>query len=200
MDEATQFPRVFQANIDRFYQHVVVPTLSGLRRHATLTTGEADSMETFLERCAAQVDNHTANEAAKAFCLTLDGLFERQLGRWASMHGSTAQGLDRLLADCSGIASIDPVAIGVAHDLHELHLVANVVRHGEGRSSVDLQALAPGLWQSGAPDFNDLAPGPTPPSEALRLQAGDLRRYARAIMCFWGHADPLPMAVRDPPY
>ncbi len=200
MDEARQFPRIFQANIDRFYQRVITPTLAGLSRHAVLVTGETASMDEFLDRCAAQVDNHTADEAAKAFALTLDGLFERQLSRWARTNGSTAQGLDKLLATCAQIASIDLDAIGIAADLRELHLAANVVRHGEGRSSADLQALAPGLWDSEATDFLDLAPGPTPPSEALRIRAGDLKRYARAIMRFWGHADPLPMAVRDPPY
>jgi hypothetical protein len=198
MDEAAQFPRVFQANIDRFYQRVIVPALAGLPRHAVLTVGETASMDAFLGRCAAQVDNHTADEAAKAFALTLDGLFERQLSRWARAHGSTANGLDKLLTACTQIASIDLDAIGIAQVFRELHLAANVIRHGEGRSSVELRRLAPHLWGNETIHLYDLAPGPTPASEELRIRADDLMRYARAIICFWGHADPLPMAVREP--
>ena len=39
-------------------------------------------MDEFLDRAKAQVDNYTANAAAKAFTLTLAGLFERQLQIW----------------------------------------------------------------------------------------------------------------------
>lgn len=198
MVEADQMPRVFQANIDRFYQRVIVPALASLRRHAVLTVGEAASMDAFLDRCAAQVDNHTADEAAKAFTLTLGGLFERQLSRWAIAHGRNTQGLEKLLAACAQIASIDLDAIGISQDLYELHLAANVVRHGEGRSSADLQARAPNLWAIETNDFFDPAPGSIPASESLRIRDDDLKRYARAIILFWGHADPLPMAVRDP--
>lgn len=36
-------------------------------------------MEEFLEKAKAQTDNYTACEDAKAYALTLAGLFERQL-------------------------------------------------------------------------------------------------------------------------
>jgi hypothetical protein len=54
------------------------------------------------------------------------------------------------------------------------------------------------LWAIETNDFFDLAPGSTPASESLRIRIDDLKRYARAIILFWGHADPLPMAVREP--
>ncbi|MBJ6889195.1 hypothetical protein JG637_19355, partial [Vibrio cholerae] len=66
MDTTDQLPRVFQANADRFYQRVILPTLDQLPVHGTLVVGEAKTIDEFLDRCAAQVDNHTANEAAKA--------------------------------------------------------------------------------------------------------------------------------------
>ncbi|WP_081066828.1 hypothetical protein [Burkholderia cepacia] len=80
-------PRVFQANTDRLFQRLIWPGLNALPIHAELRFGEAASMNEFLNRAAAQVDNHTANEAAKAFTLTLAGLFERQLRIWGRSLG-----------------------------------------------------------------------------------------------------------------
>ena len=198
MNIADQLPRVFQANIDRFYQRVILTTFGQLPTHEKLVVGQADGMEEFLARCAAQVDNHTANEGAKAFALTLDGLFERQLCRWAHAHGKKAHSMDSALPACVQIASLNLAAAGLRDDLNELHLVANVVRHGEGPSCRKLQSIAPLLWDSASNDYYDLAPGTTPASDLLRIRIDDLRRYSRAIARFWGLADPLPMAVLDP--
>ncbi len=79
-------------------------------------------------------------------------------------------------------------------------MVANVVRHGEGSSCEKLKASAPALWDDAANDYHDLLAGPPIPSEHLRIRMSDLVRYIRATTCFWGMADPLPMAVIDPPY
>jgi hypothetical protein len=57
-------PRVFQANTDRLFQRLIWPGLNALPIHAELRFDEAASMNEFLNRAAAQVDNHTANEAA----------------------------------------------------------------------------------------------------------------------------------------
>ena len=200
MDTTDQLPRVFQANADRFYQRVILPTLDQLPVHGTLVVGEAKTIDEFLDRCAAQVDNHTANEAAKAFALTFDGMFERQLSRWASGHGVKARGWEDPLKGCAKIAALDLVTTAMADDLNELHLVANVVRHGDGRSCDELKSIAPRLWDNPSLDYYDLAPGPVPVSDELRIRLGDLRRYARAVIRFWGHVDPLPNAVLDPPY
>lgn len=200
MNTTDQLPRVFQANADRFYQRVILGVLDQLPTHGTLLVGEANTLNEFLDRCAAQVDNYTANEAAKAFALTFDGMFERQLSRWASGHGVTAKGWEKLLKGCEQIASLDLAAIGVNDDLNELHLVANVVRHGDGRSCDELKAQAPQLWDNPSLGYYDLAPGPVPVCDELRIRLDDLRRYARAVTRFWGHVDPLPNAVLDPPY
>jgi hypothetical protein len=190
-----QLPRVFQANADRFYQRVILPVTSQLPTQPSLVTGEACTLDDFLAQCAAQVDNHTANEAAKAFALTLDGMFERQLNRWAAAHGRALKGRDVLREVCARIGDVD-----MTNNVRELHLVANVVRHGDGGSCSRLKAEAPQLWHSLDFDLVDLVPGPVPDSEELRVGKQDLRRYVRAIVCFWGHVDPLPGAVIDPPY
>lgn len=200
MTNADQLPRIFQANVDRFYRRVVVTAVDQLSTREDLVVSEAADMDEFLERCAAMVDNYTANEAAKAFALTLDGIFERQLSRMAQMKGLSAGSWEKSFKSCTDAAGIDLAAIAIKDDLSELHLIANVVRHGEGRSCVDLKTVAPQLWHSPSQDYYDLAPGPTPTSEELRIRPDDLRRYARAIQRFWGHLDSLPGAVLDPPY
>lgn len=105
-----------------------------------------------------------------------------------------------MLKAAERIAVIDLAKAGMADDLSELHLVANVARHGDGDSCDKLKARAPQLWGNSLLDYYDLAPAPIPASEELRIRRADLRRFARAIVRFWGHVDPLPNAVRDPPY
>lgn len=198
--EIDQLPRVFQANIARFHERIVLATLAQLPDHGALKAGETTSLDVFLDRAAAQVDNHTANEAAKAFALILDGLFERQLNRWAHAHGlATSPQGPTLRTLCADHAGLDLVQIGIAADLKELHLLANVVRHGEGHSCDRLKAAAPHLWDN-IDDLIELAPGPVPDSERYRVRESDLRRYAGAILRFWGHLDPLSFADRYPPH
>lgn len=74
-----QLPRVFQANILRLYDRVVRPGVESLPVHSKLAFGMAPTLDAVLDRAAAQVDNYTANEAAKAFALTIAAVFERQL-------------------------------------------------------------------------------------------------------------------------
>lgn len=200
MNVAEQLPRVFQANADRFYQRVVLATLANLQTHDALAEGETSDVDVFLDRCAAQVDNYTANEAAKAFALTLDGMFERQMSRWANALGVKAKSFEALATACARRVSVDLEKAGIADDLTELHLVANVARHGDGGSCDKLKARSPQLWHSPLDDYYDLAPDPVPVSEELRIRPDDLRRYARAVVRYWGHVDQLPNAVADPPY
>lgn len=195
-----QLPRIFQANIDRFYTCVIMTTLRQLPTHPELAVGTTSDMDELHDRCAAMVDNHTANEAAKAFALILDGMFERQISRLARQKGFDARRRCEILTFCAGTAGIDLAVIGVKAVLSELHHVANVVRHGEGTSCDKLRTTVPDLWRSATQDYYDLAPGPTPASEQLRIRPSDLQRYAWAIQRFWGHLDSLPGATLDPPY
>ena len=66
----------------RLYERVIQPATDALVLHLVLKHGEAGSLGEFLDRAAAQVDNYTANEAAKSFVLTLAAIFERQLSIW----------------------------------------------------------------------------------------------------------------------
>ena len=105
-----------------------------------------------------------------------------------------------MLGGCADIAGIDLSSDGRRSELSEMFVVANVVRRGEGKSCDRLRALAPQLWDDAATDYYDLLPGTPAASEHLRIRTRDLIRYIRATTRFWGLADPLPMAVTDPPY
>lgn len=202
-----QLPRIFQANLARLFDRVILPAMDSLPVHARLEHGEAASLDQFLDRAAAQVDNYTANEAAKAFTLTLAAVFERQLSIWArAIHAtgvadmSKLRGFQQHLSACAEQAGIDLAADGLETDLTQMFVAANVVRHGEGESCEKLRALAPTLWDSAAADYHDLLVGPPVPSEHMRIRRNDLIRFIRAATRFWGLADPLPMALTEPPY
>lgn len=204
MNLSNQLPRVFQANLDRLFQRVMMPAMDALTVHPELEHGEANSIDEFLDRASAQADNYTANEAAKSFVLTLAAVFERQLSIWARLvRPESAQKralFQDLLLACADAADIDLAVGDLGAELTELILVANVVRHGEGPACETLRAKAPVLWSDDTSDYVDLLPGPRLPSEMLRIRRNDLFRYIRATTRFWGRADPLPMAVADPPY
>lgn len=204
MIPSDQLPRVFQANLDRLFQRVMLPAMDALIVHPILEHGEAGSMDEFLDRAAAQVDNYTANEAAKSFVLMLAAVFERQLSIWARLVQPESAPKRRLFQDhllaCTEAANIDLIAGDLGAELTEMITVANVVRHGEGSACERLRAIAPTLWSDHAGNYVDLVPGPRLPSETLRISKNDLTRYIRAATRFWGRADPLPMAVTDPPY
>lgn len=202
MTPAEQLPRIFQANLSRFFDRVIWPGMDALTAHPTLATGEAQSLEQFLDRAAAQVDNYTANEAAKSFVLTMAAIFERQLSIWARAKrpddAPMLRGFKEQLLACAEIAEVDLGSDNVGPDLLEMFVVANIVRHGEGPACEKLRAIAPALWSNEAGDYLDLLPRPMLPSEHLRLRPADLIRYVRAGTRFWGRCDPLPGAVTEP--
>lgn len=209
-----QLPRVFQCNLDRLFQRVVMQGLDVHPIHAELQFGQAETLDEFLDRSAAQVDNYMANEAAKAYALTLAAVFERQLHTfmrhlWAKdlvpeparPKSGKARRLNYgdLLRQSAAYANIDLDGLSLAYHLDELLLVANVVRHGEGDSCNLLQAHNPRLWIYARSAYVDLLPGPADLSETMRILREDLIRYVTAAILFWGHADTLPMASREAP-
>lgn len=196
-------PRVFQANTDRLFQRLIRPGLNALPIHAELRFGEAASMNEFLNRAAAQVDNYTANEAAKAFTLTLAGLFERQLRIWGRSLGVAGKKPGRELfrehlPECAAKGGVD--LRGICDSLVEMFLVANVYRHGDGTSVNDLRAHAPDRWTHDPSRYIDILPPNREESEQLIVRPEDVVRYAGACARFWGRADKLAGAASDPGY
>jgi len=202
MNYPDHLPRTFQANTDRLFQRIIRPGLDSLLIHQELQFGEAASLDEFLARAAAQVDNYTASEAAKAYTLTLAGLFERQVRIWGRFLQVTMSGkkpgrepfLEYLLL-CTKARGVE-LKHDLSDDLKEMFLVANVYRHGDGKSVTDLKICAPRLWEYAPSTYVDLLPPNDEESEQILLQSVDVVRYAAACVRFWGYADKLPMAMR----
>lgn len=78
----------------------------------------------------------------------------------------------------------------VMTDLENLHLVANAVRHGNGRSAETLLQKKPDFWSQTEkePDVK------RDPIGKMRINDAQLSLYVRAIMRFWhlAGASPFP--------
>lgn len=201
---ADQLPRIFQANMARFNERVIAPSLAKLAVNDALITGSAPDMDAFLDRCASQVDNYTANEANRVFALVLVSLFERQVRLWAGhLLNSTSTNQVRtgsfikLVKTLAEEIEIDLDSKDLGTTIEEAFEVGNVVRHGDGRALESLRELAPHLIDRSRRDYVDLLPPRSPDSEWLRIRAVDVERYNSAIIRFWGLADRLPGAVTE---
>lgn len=202
MSTPDNLPRIFQANLQRLVERVVRPGLDRLPIHSALRSGEMESIDAFLAAAAAQVDNYTANEGAKAFALVMAGLFERQIRIWGRQLGVTVpkqkpgRELFRdYLVGCAAAADLDLAEERLHDTLIEHFLVANVYRHGDGASVDQLRDHAPQLWSHDRLRYINLLPPTGDLSETLRLQPDDVMRYATACIQFWGRADKRPMSV-----
>ncbi|OYY13339.1 MAG: hypothetical protein B7Y70_02440 [Rhizobiales bacterium 35-68-8] len=200
-------PRIFQANIDRIFKRLIHPSLEALQIHPELQFGEAGTMDELLDRSAAIVDNYKANEAAKAFTMMLAALFERQLRFWGRSLGVSMarrkSGLEpfrEYLPLCARTGNIDLDDGLVGFNLIEMFLVANIYRHGDGPSVRDLRLHAPDRWTYEPSRYVDLLPPNAEESELLLVRPSDVSRYAGACARFWGCADKLHMAVKEPHY
>lgn len=206
-DLENQLPRIFQCNLHRFYQRVIAPVLENLPEPVLQEVVATNSMNDNLDLAAAQVNAHTHNEATKAFVLTLAGLFERQLRHWALHLFSppdprTIQEGDftKLLDRCLEARKVDGSRDDIRKVLVEAFLVANVVRHGDGRTSGSLREIAPELWAYDPSEYVDINAGPSPDSEQIRIRSRDIKRCVHAGVRFWGRVDLLPMAETEPPF
>jgi len=65
-------------------------------------------------------------------------------------------------------------------DLCELRLVANVYKHGDGRSCEELHALAPRLFEGLSYHFDIFSK-----ADGLELARADFTRYTEAVRDFW---------------
>jgi hypothetical protein len=203
MTAADYLPRNFQGNVHRLFSRVILPALNALPVHAELRFGATASWDEFVDRATAMTDNYMANEAAKAYALVLAGLFERQLAIWSRSRGATAPGhqpsFRSLLAEGAREAAVDLEDRGLGRNLTEMFLVANVFRHGDGRSVAQLREYAPQLWDYEPSRYVDVLPPNSDESEKVLLQISDVVRYAGACARFWGRADKLPGALTESP-
>ncbi|RUX34634.1 hypothetical protein EOA23_00875 [Mesorhizobium sp. M2A.F.Ca.ET.042.01.1.1] len=201
-------PRIFQADIHRFYTRVMLPALDNLPlRSGVKTSGSAASMAEFLEHAQVHTSNMLAFEARRCFALTLDGLFERQLRIWARVHvpddrrpGIAAVEVNKLVRDVGLRHGLDLETGQVRATIEELHLLGNAVRHGDGGSLTKLRDRAPHLWHYADSAVAAKSEEHAILSEGIQLSDSGLTRYVRALTRFWGLADREPGAVVDVPY
>ncbi|MCP1913363.1 hypothetical protein J2R96_005843 [Bradyrhizobium elkanii] len=199
-------PRAFQADASRFYTRVVVPALGELPSDEDDQPRIFDTQEAFLEGAERRTASLLAFEARRCFALTLHGVFERQLRIWARAWAEPGQWrklssleFETLLNETSVNRGIDLTTRDLGRALLELHLLANVVRHGDGKSTVK-KAIAPHFWSGlDATSVGELE-GAYLLSERIRPSDKDILRYARAIVRFWGLADKEWGGVVDAPY
>ncbi len=101
----------------------------------------------------------------------------------ANINKAVFADLEKLLASCNFHISSMPYY----KDLDELRLVANVIKHGEGKACNDLYETSQHLFGKRA-DFQaalSKAAGRLEMADFLELGREDFLRYARSIQDFW---------------
>lgn len=191
-------PHQFQGDIDRFFVRVIAPALVNFLPLPLFQGPPADAcpehQNVYFESMVRYTSNAVAIEARRAFALALAAIFERQLAEYCRNHvAEPLEAFGAMLDAVVNDARID--ASDLKPDLKELHLVANVVRHGDGRSLKKLRERAPSLW----PDAPNIQRGKET-AEAVTVTDGHFRKYAGAIATFWGRASMLAQDVKEVRY
>ena len=195
--DSEQLPRILQCNIVRFFDRVIRPGLERLEHWPPEVEGSDASFEARLDRLARQIDDHTADEARRAFALALAGTFERQLRIFAkhllpevSWETISKGNVVKLLKMVAGRRLVDLEEAGLGLILAELITLANAVRHGDGDACDTLGETSPRFWPERADDPVMPAALATR-SELICVRDSDLRLYVQAMVRFWGLADRL---------
>ena len=189
-------PRTYQADLDRLYRRVIRPALDELPIGSTEGRGVVTEMEEFLDNAQRQTSALLAQEARRGFALTLAAVFERQIVAWIADRAVDLPSKEKRasfaeqVSAAANFGGVDLNYQSLGAVIVELHTLANVVRHGEGRSLVELRSNAPHVWK----DSGSQEP------QALAITDLHFRRYMMALGRFWGMADKEPMAIVDPPY
>jgi hypothetical protein len=191
-----QLALIAQADLDRLVRRVLHPVLVDLQPMEVVGAGAVGPVDenTFFESARAVTHNALCQEARKAFALTVGAVFERHIRVWLS-HAAplrtneiqTARGLSELIRLTKEVKLVDVTALPFVPDLEELWEVVNALRHGEGRATNKLAAIAPSLFPDPVfPPDNRFTP--------VVISDADFERYYCATMNFWGAvgASPFP--------
>lgn len=198
-------PRIFQGDLDRFFQRVVRPALKELCLHEDIKENRLLSFDEYFERAAQVTFNLLVYDARQCYALALAAIFERHLRIWA--YKSFPDKEKSKIFDwtyCNlwkRIIEDHQITYDRCHDtIKELHLLANAVRHGDGRSVDKLQKQSPHLWPP-VTEFAALNPKERSSlSGNIRVSDEIFIRYIRALIRFWGLADKEPNAITVGPY
>lgn len=180
-----------QADIDRFFRRVIQPALAEFDPGDDPPDGVVTDLNVLLDRAQAATHNALCYEMRRAFALVIGSSFERQLRLWLAAHNPDSRpeieraSLSELEGLIQELSDANLAIAGVEADVHELWLVTNAVRHGEGRSLRKLAEEKPLFWAHLVPAEH----GTLEPTLAeMRLSDNDLARYTIAAIRFWAIA------------
>lgn len=168
-----------------FLAMVVRPALMALNaKHQEYATSDDPVLYGF----AAMDQIDLISKTTSAFCLSIQAMWERQLRTYltncvgsvpieniSSHRLESAQWGERMDALFLDVRGIDLQSFDSYEMLTVLHLLANVCRHGEGRSLRELFLKYPYLWPE---DASGAAHG-------LVISEGLLATFVDAIVLFW---------------
>ena len=124
----------------------------------------------FGEEIGARQDSaeDALNEIVIAFTMTLFHFWERRCNRWLAVHYYDGAKVQAAL-NAVGLPTWD-------HRVVQLQLVANALKHGNGKSCTALFDAYPALFAS-----DGTSPGPVADAEAIRVSAALWEEWASAI-------------------
>jgi hypothetical protein len=176
-----------QADLDRFFDRIIKPTLIEFQSGTDIAGGEAPDMDTFLDNCRQVTHNALCYEIRRNFALIIGATFERHLRLWLAHGAPSRQAAIERMRWPELVETIDELRglklrdMNFGEDIDELWLVTNAVRHGEGQSATNLADARPGLWNHLPADRAMLV-------RDMRVRDADLYRYVLAAFKFWHKA------------
>jgi hypothetical protein len=124
-------------------------------------------------------------------------LFEKQLYRFLNheLRRNLRKKIDRWEEATDAIDTLDQpkgpdgqTALRAAfnnNDIKELRLVANVVKHGQGRSYDELKSMSAPVVEPGRLESDFTVGAHSVLGVALAIDRNDIERYVSALLCFW---------------
>ena len=191
----------FDTTIRKYWDKIASPALKAAENEVAHWENSEEDSAVFV---LSIVEDDLAITAS-AFCLSLQSIWERQLrayliecDRAANRHASNTTeirhaywgSLQNIFHRVRGV----PMTLFTSyHDLDLLSRLANVCRHGDGKTADALWKSHPALWPDHctAPVLGFPAPVSAPPASMIRVTRALLEQFVDAIECFWVMLDYL---------
>lgn len=179
--------------ITDFYEQTIVPVFAEWQRQRAKYEADNSALADFLlvDLDALEI------ESARALCLSLQSLWERQLRQYLEKCElelkiknpvSTSTKWQQVRAAFEKYRHIELQEFSSFALLEELHLVGNVFRHGPGSSLKQLKENYPHLWSAHRGGLKHLTLQSNHSLETNELPVvslSQLHRYTLAVVDFW---------------
>lgn len=180
-----------------FMADIVEPALALLETKIDTLSRSDDAGDAF--RCADTREIQRAT--AMAFCLSIQSIWERQIRSYLTACIRQTTGDAAKIAKTNegkwediflGVRGIGPATFKCYPELQTMQKLANVCRHGDGRSANDLWKSNKEFWpvEPSLPPFPGMPaifrdPDVAPRSELTVIPLARLRAFSEAIFDFW---------------